>query len=129
MELPGLWQGSSWEAVHSTACISFTAHSAKNQLLPKCRIKNPEFNWTQFITPLSSAQIISSHQPRSREHHQGLTDLRGRAASFSGWVVPTNLAQAELPAAKLYFPFLSWANSCSSLHLYFCINNNKGQNW
>lgn len=42
-ELPGLWQGSSWGALHSTS-ISFS-HGAKKSFFQRARSR--EFNWTQ----------------------------------------------------------------------------------
>lgn len=115
---PGLWQGSSWEvqpAFPSARSSALLARQKKPRSSKAPDRENREFNWAQFITSLSSVQIISSHQPRSGGHQQSLTDLRGRVALFSGWIVPTNPSQAELPAAKLYFPPLSWANICISV--------------
>lgn len=106
---------------HCTAQpASPSAHSSASLIRQiRASSKAPEFNWTQFITSLSSVQIISSHQPRSGGHQQGLTDLRGRVALFSGWIVPTNLPQAELPAAKLYFP--PWPGETTA-QVYICIS-------
>lgn len=92
---------------HCPACVSLTAHSSASLTGQKRASANApgresrEFNWTQFITSLISEQIISSYLPRSGGHQQDLTDLRSR--KYSGWIIPTNLPQTELPAAKLYF--------------------------
>lgn len=65
-ELPGLWQGSAGKQCTAQPAFPSQHIQQNTELLPKCQIENPQFNWTQFYNTFELTQIISSHQPRSR---------------------------------------------------------------
>lgn len=118
--LPGLWQGSSWEALHSlhfshSTFINFTDRAKKSFF--QCARRRESRIQLDSIYNISDRSTNYQFTPRSGGHQQDLTDLRGR--KYCGWIIPTKLPQAELPVAKLYF--LSWTGHTAA-QISICIS-------
>lgn len=128
MELPGLWQRPSWGALHSlhfTHSTSISFIKAKKSFFQSARSRELRIQLGSIYN-ISELSTNCQFTPTKIRRASARFDWSQGQSCFIFWLVCSHQSSPGWIASSQAVLFLL---NCSYFHLYFCIHNNKGQNW
>lgn len=133
---PGSYLGSGRDPAgqHCTAQPAFPSQHilqleswGKKELLPKSHIERIQLDSINNIPGLNTNYQLT---PAKIRRASARFDWSQGQSCFIFWMDCSHQSSPGwIASSQAVLSLLSWATSCPSSHLYFCINNNKGQNW